>query len=144
MKLSTAAWHLFWLGLVAISHYSHVTWPLLILKSMATWLIVQQLFQTNNNENIKTHHCWSFCEGKPSVTGGPKQRTNNVESVPMSWRQEFLCAQIMPTNFRRHEIVWIPRMWYSLLSSLVVGFDGISLGAYPLIVLNVICVAIRL
>ena len=49
------------------------------------------LFQSFYGLTSKKHQnqlYWPYCEGNPPVTGGfPAQRTNNAESVFMSWRQ---------------------------------------------------------
>ena len=39
-------------------HCSHFTWALWCLESLATWLFIQQIVQTNNKENINALHYW--------------------------------------------------------------------------------------
>ena len=44
-------------------HFSDTTWYQYCLKSLATWLFVQQLVRVNNNKNIKAPHHWFFARG---------------------------------------------------------------------------------
>ena len=59
--------------------YSDVIWESRHLKSLATWLLVEQFVQADNKENIKGlhyHDYWPFVRGiNVSVTNGdPTQK----------------------------------------------------------------------
>ena len=72
LKMASAKWRLFRLGLNELNswqilesymvplHSSNVTWMSWHLKSLATQLFVQQLFQLNNKGNLKALHYWPF------------------------------------------------------------------------------------
>ena len=42
------------------SHYTDFKWALRCVDSLATWLLVQQLAQGNNNGKIQATHYWPF------------------------------------------------------------------------------------
>ena len=51
----------YWNG--RFKHHSDVTWAPLRLKTTATQLSIQQLFEVDNKENSNTPHNWSFVTG---------------------------------------------------------------------------------
>ena len=61
---------------------SDITWTSWQLKSLTTWMFVQNLLQANNKETSN-----GLVDGYPPLTGRfPAQRDNNVlESIFMSW-----------------------------------------------------------
>ena len=68
-------------------HYSKITWASWRLKSATIHLFVKQQLHANNKENSKAPYNWLFVRGIlqwPVVFSS--QRTSNVESVSMSWR----------------------------------------------------------
>ena len=79
-------------GCETIHSYSDVTWVSWHLKYLATSRA--SLPVTNNKENSKAPLYWPFVSGSIVDQWIPLTKTNNVESVSMSWHNQVICLLV--------------------------------------------------